>query len=175
MPNSGAFRSLHCLIYKVLATAFSVAEHLLSYHTFSSLSSTFFDFFQNLFRTRLLVFGLARKLDYFTTLSRACQALFSTFSNLFSCRSLIFCLRLRAWLFYHAFSGLSSTFFLFLGNLFPWPRPPQLVADSLHTIPNSPSFVKCFFQKFLKLFYFLAKTFPPYRDIVIPGMIRYHI
>ena len=112
---------------------------------------------------------------HLTTSPPSCQALFSTFSNLFSCRSLIFCLRLRAWLFYHAFSGLSSTFFLFLGNLFPWPRPPQLVADSLHTIPNSPSFVKCFFQKFLKLFYFLAKTFPPYRDIVIPGMIRYHI
>ena len=83
MPNSGAFRSLHCLIYKVLAAAFSVAEHLLSYHTFLSLSSTFFDFFQNLFRTRSLVFGLARKLDYFTTLSWACQALFSTFFKIF--------------------------------------------------------------------------------------------
>ena len=49
MLNSGAFRSLHCLIYKVLAPLRSVAEHSLSYHTQEALSSTFFDFFQNLF------------------------------------------------------------------------------------------------------------------------------
>jgi len=30
MHPSGAFRSLHCLIYKVLTAASSVAEHLLS-------------------------------------------------------------------------------------------------------------------------------------------------
>ena len=83
--NSGAFRSLHCLIYKVLAplrsarnihyftTTFSVCQALfqlfskffapasrrgcsvaqLSYHRRFRLSSTFFDFFQNLFRTGL--------------------------------------------------------------------------------------------------------------------------
>ena len=50
--NSGAFRSLHCLIYKVLAAA-SVAERFLFYHTFSSLSSTFFNFFRSFFNTLL--------------------------------------------------------------------------------------------------------------------------
>ena len=47
MSNSGAFRSLHCLIYKVLVPLRSVAEHSLSYHIFLGLSSTFFNFFQS--------------------------------------------------------------------------------------------------------------------------------
>ena len=47
MPNSGAFRSLHCLIYKVLAAAlggtFAILTHLFRF------VKHFFDFFQIFF------------------------------------------------------------------------------------------------------------------------------
>ena len=46
---SGAFRSLHCLIYKVLAPSASAAERMLSYHAARLLSSSFFNFFRSSF------------------------------------------------------------------------------------------------------------------------------
>ena len=83
MPNSGAFRSLHCLIYKVLAAAFSVAERLLSYHTFSSLSSTFFDFFQIFFvPARPLRLRLKACLFYHTLLNLS-STFFDSFESFF--------------------------------------------------------------------------------------------
>ena len=77
--NSGAFRSLHCLIYKVLAPLRSVAEHSLSYHNFSALSSTFFDFFQNLFRAHSALGAASEALLSYHTLAN----LSSTFFNFF--------------------------------------------------------------------------------------------
>ena len=85
MSNSGAFRSLHCLIYKVLAPS-AQRRNICYFSRFISvcqvLFSTFFKFFSTLIRTDHPL----RQLDYFTKPSSFCQALFSAFSKLFSLR-----------------------------------------------------------------------------------------
>ena len=111
--NSGAFRSLHCLIYKVLAQRLSVAEHSLSYHSFLRLSSTFSTFFKIFFRARLSWRPL-QKLRYLITLLRTCQALFSTFPKFFQRFLCSPGLDQKAWLLYHNRFALSSPFFIFL-------------------------------------------------------------
>ena len=81
--NSGAFRSLHCLIYKVLA------PFRVRCGTFTILPQVFrfVKYFFRLFSKSFFVPGspgpLARKLSYPTTASRVCQPLFSLFSKLF--------------------------------------------------------------------------------------------
>ena len=84
MPNSGAFRSLHCLIYKVLAPRRSVAEHSLLYHNSNRLSSTFFKFFQ-LFSYRTFQFSSysVAQLSYHKSF-RLSSTFFDFFQNLFS-------------------------------------------------------------------------------------------
>ena len=81
--NSGAFRSLHCLIYKVLAPLRSVAEHSLSYHTLLSLSSTFFDFFQNLFSYPLALVSRLIALLSYHTLSNLSSPFLNFFQSFF--------------------------------------------------------------------------------------------
>ena len=82
--NSGAFRSLHCLIYKVLA------PFRVRCGTFTILPQVFrfVKYFFRLFSKSFFVPDspgpLARKLSYLTTASRVCQPLFSLFSKLFS-------------------------------------------------------------------------------------------
>ena len=84
VPNSGAFRSLHCLIYKVLARA---AQRRNSCYLITSgsvcqvLFSTFFKiFFALSFPNRLSL----RQLGYYIRPSGVCQVLFSSFLKTFS-------------------------------------------------------------------------------------------
>ena len=64
----------------------SAAEHLLSYHTLSNLSSAFFNFFRNLFphSLRFVFFMLSKKLLHYTRFAFACQVLFSISFEIFS-------------------------------------------------------------------------------------------
>ena len=74
---SGAFRSLHCLIYKVLAPSASAAERTLSYHVSQLLSSTFFNSFE-VFSALVSAFRRSiRQLSYYIRASGVCQVLFS--------------------------------------------------------------------------------------------------
>ena len=112
--NSGAFRSLHCLIYKVLA------PFRVRCGTFTILPQVFrfVKYFFRLFSKSFFVPGspepVARKLGYFTTSSRACQVLFSTFSKIFFVLTRRRASRSKAWLVYHSSQLLSSPFFTFL-------------------------------------------------------------
>ena len=63
----------------------SAAERLLSYHTLLNLSSTFFNFFRNLFSRSLRpFFMLSKKLLHYTRFAFACQVLFSISFEIFS-------------------------------------------------------------------------------------------
>ena len=153
--NSGAFRSLHCLIYKVLVplrfALGSVAEHSLSYHRSFGLSSTFFDFFQNLFFVPGSPEPVARKLGYSTTSSRACQVLFSTFSKIFFVLTRRRASRSKAWLVYHSSQLLSSPFFTFLKTFFKASIPAPLAVTARLLYQISPA-LSIPFLKFFPLF-----------------------
>ena len=85
MPNSGAFRSLHCLIYKVLAPFRARCG------TFTILPQVFrfVKYFFRLFSKSFFVLSFPnrlplRQLAYFTRPFRVCQVLFSSFLKTFS-------------------------------------------------------------------------------------------
>ena len=82
MSNSGAFRSLHCLIYKVLVPLRSVAEHSLSYHIFLGLSSTFLNFFQSFLCLPFWWRHLIAQLSYHNSFCLS-STFFDFFQNLF--------------------------------------------------------------------------------------------
>ena len=110
--NSGAFRSLHCLIYKVLA------PFRVRCGTFTILPQAF--------RFVKYFFRLFSKSFFRTRLAGACRS--------------------EAWLSYHIFLALSSTFFDSFQNLFLTQPLSRLSLESLITLPQLPAFVKPFFR-----------------------------
>ena len=74
--------SIRCLIFKVLSALRVSVRAFLLYHTRFALSSTFSDFFQNLFS--FLTAPRLRQLYYCITSSSLCQELFSSFFKIFS-------------------------------------------------------------------------------------------
>ena len=116
--NSGAFRSLHCLIYKVLA------PFRVRCGTFTILPQAFrfVKYFFRLFSKSFFVPGspelAARKLGYLTTSSLLCQVLFSILFKIFFVLNRCRAFRSRAWLLYHSFLLLSSPFFAFHKTFF---------------------------------------------------------
>ena len=149
--NSGAFRSLHCLIYKVLA------PFRVRCGTFTILPQVFrfVKYFFRLFSKSFFVPGspepVARKLSYFTTSSRACQVLFSTFSKIFFVLTRRRASRSKAWLVYHSSQLLSSPFFTFLKTFFKALSPAPLAATARLLYQISPA-LSIPFLKFFPLF-----------------------
>ena len=84
MPNSGAFRSLHCLIYKVLAPSAQRRNIYYLSTTFSVCQVLFSTFFEVVFY--LAAFRFAEKLSDYIRPFLACQALFSSFQKFFQRR-----------------------------------------------------------------------------------------
>ena len=144
--NSGAFRSLHCLIYKVLAAA-SVAEHFLFYHTFLSLSSTFFNFFRSFFSTLLALLSASKSFVILSHQLSFVKCFFQLFQSFFGPRLASSLFLSKAWLSYHICFRLSSAFFRFFWTFFPRPSrtpPPSRTARLLYQIlhPLSIPFLK---------------------------------
>ena len=100
----------HCSVIKVpvvLATA------ILDYHIFLSLSRTFFIFlklFSELFPLVSVVCNSQSRLSH---LSRSVKHFFEVFSNLFYSKRKVFSVFSTAYLIYHIFSFLSTTFYSF--------------------------------------------------------------
>ena len=100
----------HCSVIKVpvvLATA------ILDYHIFLSLSRTFFIFlklFSELFPLVSVVCDSQSRLSH---LSRSVKHFFEIFSNLFYSKRKVFSVFSTAYLIYHIFSFLSTTFYSF--------------------------------------------------------------
>ena len=80
--NSGAFRSLHCLIYKVLAPSAQRRNIAILTHR-SSFVKPFFLLFSKFFRTLIQTHPASGQLDYFTTFTPLCQAFFASFLKFF--------------------------------------------------------------------------------------------
>lgn len=163
--NSGAFRSLHCLIYKVLAAA-SVAERFLSYHTFLSLSSTFFNFFRSFFSAWLTLLSASESfviLSHQLSFVKCFFQLFQSFSALDSLPASSF--RKLDYLTTSA-SVCQVLFSDSLEAFLTSPSNPAPLSDSSLTIPNLPPLVNTFLEKNLCFFRTLTKTFSLHRDIV---------
>ena len=100
----------HCSVIKVpvvLSTA------ILDYHIFLSLSRTFFIFlklFSELFPLVSVVCDSQSRLSH---LSRSVKHFFEVFSNLFYSKRKVFSVFSTAYLIYHIFSFLSTTFYSF--------------------------------------------------------------
>ena len=122
--NSGAFRSLHCLIYKVLAAA-SVAERFLFYHTFSSLSSTFFNFFRSFFSTLLAPLSASESFVILSHQLSFVKCFFQLFQSFFGARLASSLFLSKAWLSYHISFRLSSAFFRFFWTFSLGPPEPR--------------------------------------------------
>ena len=164
--NSGAFRSLHCLIYKVLA------PFRVRCGTFTILPQAFrfVKYFFRLFSKSFFVPGspelAARKLGYLTTSPLLCQVLFSILFKIFFVLNRCRAFRSRAWLLYHSFLLLSSPFFAFHKTFFQSPGTHAPLGDSSPNISYSRPLVNTFFPVFSCFFQRLAKTFSLIRDIV---------
>ena len=122
--NSGAFRSLHCLIYKVLAAA-SVAERFLFYHTFLSLSSTFFNFFRSFFSTLLAPLSASESFVILSHQLSFVKCFFQLFQSFFGPRLASSLFLSKAWLSYHIRFRLSSAFFRFFWTFSLGPPEPR--------------------------------------------------
>ena len=126
-----------------------MAERSLSYHRFPSLSSTFFDFFQNLFRARSLV-GLS--LESLVSLSRlpAFVKPFFRFSwKTFFLLSKPTAPSATARLIYHVPSPLSSPFFkkFEIFPKFPFSHHGPLIQEHIsHTFSQETGFTMWIFS-----------------------------
>lgn len=163
MPNSGAFRSLHCLIYKVLALTArrrNICYLITNLSVCQALFSTFFKSFVP------EPFGSFGQLIEYIRSSSVCQVLFSTFSKFFQRFEAFLPLSRTAWLFYQTFHRLSSTFFDFFQSFFRRSPSRSPGPDSLPNIADSLPNVNTFFQKNRNFFFLFYKTFPAPRDIV---------
>ena len=116
-------------------------------HVFSDIELWCFSFVTlfNLQGTRSVPCSV-RNIHYLTTSFSVCQVLFSTFFKIFFRTRLAWACRSEAWLFYHIFQSLSSTFFDFFKNLFRTHSPSGLSLESLISLPQLPAFVKPFFH-----------------------------
>ena len=102
----------------------SAAERLLSYHTLLNLSSTFFNFFRNLFSRSLRpFFMLSKKLLHYTRFAFACQVLFRFLSKSFPLSAVVLPYRQTAQLVYQTLPDLSSLFFDPFKSFFRRPLP----------------------------------------------------
>ena len=153
MPNSGAFRSLHCLIYKVLARplsggTFAILSHLIQFvkYFFRLFSKSFFVLS---FPNRLSL----RQLAYFTRPFRVCQVLFSSFLKTFSGPAVLRVSALDSLLiladsnpFVKYFSRLFSNFF------HPLAAHARFRVEKLCYFTTCSSVCQAFFSTFFKLF-----------------------
>ena len=149
--NSGAFRSLHCLIYKVLAAAPSVAEHLVVYHTFRSLSSPFFNFFRSFSGPHSLA-SLSRKAWLFYHISFPLSSTFFNFFKVFSALNRSQTPSPESLVSLPHSLPFVKPFFPVLGNFFPKPLKPAPLSDSSLTLPYPPLSCQYLFVKFFSLF-----------------------
>jgi len=139
--NSGAFRSLHCLIYKVLAPfrvrcgTFTILPQVFRFVKY------FFRLFSKSFFVPDSLGPLARKLSYLTTASRVCQPLFSLFSKLFSKALFPSAPSATARLIYQIPPLLSTPFSIFFQFL--------LLQHILHCFPHNIGFTVPFFSVYL--------------------------
>ena len=144
--NSGAFRSLHCLIYKVLAAA-SVAECFLFYHTFLSLSSTFSTFFEVFSVLCSLRFPLQKALLFYH-ISFLLSSAFFNFFKVFSALDSLPASSSRKLDYLTTSASVCQV--LFSDSFEPFPsalQNPAPLSDSSLTIPNPPHFVNTFREK----------------------------
>ena len=150
---SGAFRSLHCLIYKVLAPSASAAERMLSYHAARLLSSSFFNFFRSSFSAcRRPSAALSDSSFILPEPLEFVKLFFASLGSFFSACPLAYRRSQTARLFYQSFQSLSSTFFTLLKTFLLSRRHDRRVSDSLLTIPEPSLFVNSFFQVFSGFF-----------------------
>ena len=84
--------------------------------------------------------------------SRFVKYFFRLFSKSFFVLLRFGTLRSKAWLVYHSFPGLSSTFFIFLEKLFSAPRSPAPSPTARLIYHTSPTLSTAFFH-FLKVFF----------------------
>ena len=151
MPNSGAFRSLHCLIYKVLIPL-RLVRNIRYSNTLAKLCQALFRLFSKSFSYS---FRSPEPLESFAILphsSALVKHFFQLFQSFFRCPACSAGLAQKAWLSYHTSLSLSSPFFIFLETFFVAPSKRLSVSDSLHNIPNPPRFVNTFFQIFSSFF-----------------------
>ena len=153
MPNSGAFRSLHCLIYKVLARAaqrrnicYLITSDSVCQVLFSTFSKSFFVLS---FPNRLPL----RQLAYFTRPFRVCQVLFSSFLKTFSGPAVLRVSALDSLLiladsnpFVKCFSRLFSNFF------HPLAAHARFRAEKLCHSTTCSSVCQAFFRLFSNFF-----------------------
>ena len=134
--NSGAFRSLHCLIYKVLVPLRSRSRNIHYSSTLFQICQALFRLFSQSFLCSPCRFRAARRLCYLTTFPRTCQALFSTFLKFFRSQLRSPGLFHKAWLSYHTSFPLSSPFFISWKLFSLASGKPPSVSDSLTNIPD---------------------------------------
>ena len=153
MPNSGAFRSLHCLIYKVLARplsggTFAILSHLIQ----------FVKYFFRLFSKSFFVLSFPnhlplRQLAYFIRPFRVCQVLFSSFLKTFSGLAVLCVSALDSLLiladsnpFVKYFSRLFSNFF------YPLAAHARFRVEKLFYFTTCSSVCQAFFRLFSNFF-----------------------
>ena len=145
MPNSGAFRSLHCLIYKVLAP--SAQRRNIYYLT------TLFRTCQVLFSISFEIFFHTRFVSFFSCLVRSfciipdslslVKYFFRFLSKSFPLSAVVLPYRQTAQLVYQTLPDLSSLFFdsiksFFSTRSFAVPCRTPVPSDSLCSIANAP-------------------------------------
>ena len=153
MPNSGAFRSLHCLIYKVLARAAqrrNICYPITSDSVCQVLFSTFFKIF---FRTQLSEPSAPQTACLFYQTFQSLSSTFSSFLKTFSGPAALRVSALDSLLiladsnpFVKYFSRLFSNFF------HPLAAHARFRVEKLCYFTTCSSVCQAFFSTFFKLF-----------------------
>ena len=147
MHPSGAFRSLHCLIYKVHASRRNICYLSTSFSVCQVLFSSFFNFFEALSFARF-----RRSLGILPYLSAFVKYFFQVlFDLIFSAQHSLYMISKP--------QRFVNPFCIALGD---W----LSASDSLCNIPFSSTIVNTFFKKFLREFEKLWGTFRRPHDIL---------